>query len=290
MLSIRRINDFDFGSYGTRASVDIAVGDYETKVTIDTNRQKEIEVSKNPFLENLEQAVGLDYSDLIAEYQKQIENIEEVREEQRKEKRAKQYDEHWAVKEPKNEKFPSFLPADHAVTLQVESKEEYVARKGVGVDTYLIYNGHRIAVKYADVSGQWHKKMMFTIDGSITDYKRRNYASISNAADKFVKLVETKIRREEEEKERAEKQLRTVEETLARYTALFPNYTVTHKKEWNSREHGNGYYSNNYYLITEAKTFTLSNTNDDGLLWFAGLGKLTPEQINQVLQIINQKY
>lgn len=283
MLTVKKTSDFNFSEMSNRANFDVAIGDYHGTVDVFKNRDGDVEIRKTDSIKNLEQAVQLDWSSIIEEYEAALPKIEEMREEKRIKERNKKYDASWAFTE-KGE-----LPEDHAASIEVEPREKFVKRGSSEPSVYIKYKNKRIAVDYTNVGRyNYNANMKFQISGSLTDYKARNYASLKNAADKVVKLVEKEERDEKRAEEAKQERKEKIAATLEELRSLFGE--VDHEKRWRSSRNsrtGGGYYTDEYYVLQDDKKHSISKKyNKEGLYNFAGFSDLSADQVKGILDII----
>jgi len=287
MMKIEKIGELNFSNYGTRASVDIKIGNLETNIDINKKSgDKEVVISKNRDLDFLENTIGeLDYNFLIEEYKEKLEKIDEVREEQRRKDAAKRWDEFWGNK----------VKFNHPkVSLKIQPREDYIENRSKMMgyrepDIYMVYRDKKINVVYQDVGRNSYgrsKNMKYVISNEITGYRKRNYSSLEKTANKIVELVDEwydnkRIQREIEARDKNKKQKK-----LAKFKELFGEVIII--KEFYRPFNGGGHMTDNFYIVRGEYKYSIEETDEEGLYHFAGLKKLSSDQINKILDIIRE--
>jgi len=293
MNYLKTTSDFDFDARrgSNTATINVEMGQLEARLIFRKNYEGQIEITKPEKLQAVEEALKItgtegglqeDLDTLTDMYKAKLEDLAQIKYEKAIAQAREDYPKHWAVKVK-----PSDIP--EGVTLEVTSLEEALEDitlenpRGLRLSAKLSYKGHSQSFDYEDVSSSYGgRNMKFVLYGRLTDYKRRNYASVKSLAKKFKKLVDEKIARdkrnaeyEAEKKARQQSELETLREAFGE---------VVVESRWVGSMHGKGFSVNDYFIVRGERKFKVS-VKEDGFD-FAGLGRLTKTQIQSILDIV----
>lgn len=152
--------------------------------------------------------IEVDYSDIIAEYHTLRTEWKAEVEAERIAEKKKEWKESWV------HGFKKELKDDYDLEVTFVTEKEYVEKNIWSVLAIVHYNGYEVSVSYGNVSGTRYgcKDMRYTMDNSITNYKRRNYKKIKSLVKKLKELVDEDIDSKKRQKEYEEEKKQKKEE------------------------------------------------------------------------------
>ncbi len=268
--------------HSTEATLKFSVGELTVTAFFKMKNEK-VEITKDDKIQLLEETginFDSDINNQITTYEDMVKNQKEIFAKQKEEESRKLYAE-W--KRPE-------VPTIDGVTYEWETEERFIKRhSNYSYNTYLYpvvnYKNTSIRIVRQDVGRSYSKNMKYTLDGSLTNYKRRNYSTYEKAVKKLVELTDQKIQNEIDSKESALRATNKREEKLAKLNSLF-EWEVIEKREYKSNYYsrrGEGHHVYRYYLVIGEKEINIEGVyNDENLYQFGGLGKLTVETINAI--------
>lgn len=228
---------------------------------------------------NLEAAgMQFDYSDLMGQYHKVVENADEYRRTQAERKKREGYKASHVAN--------LTLPVIEGVIITLETEDEFVARTGWHRSKepaiYVEIDGIKSTVNYRDTSYySYSKRMRFCVSNEVTDRKDRQYGTLEKCIKKLQELVlEYKAKKESAERRGKAKKQRE-EQRKEWITSNFPD---AEKEKYGSK----------YYLpINDEKkalieAYRAMGDEANTAFMFAEIPvPLSLEQINRIIQVIN---
>ena len=277
------IVDIEFPKLNSMNAVaKIEVGETHFELEIYPHREEKIETPRE--IKLFESLLGkFDPIRIWEHYNRLAKNIEEIRENEAREKAREKYRTHWS----------------HAAIASME-ETEVTARPGLDEEKYvqvrpydmgveLEYKNNRIVVEYKDVSPYYSysgKNMKYSICGDVTDYKTRNYTKFETAVKKFKTLVDEKTAQELRKKELKNTELERQTQQLKKIEKLFGGSTIKEKYHRGWGRNTRGYTTNEYQVVREEKSYKISE-NSDGTWNLMEFENLTTEKVNTILDLVH---
>lgn len=288
MENYKVLSELQFVEGNKNASQTIQIGETDHKLLFrrkDDETQLELPGTVNMLLKA---GMQLNFQPLIDKYESELLRIDEILENQKREKYKNEYAQYWAHR-LKDTDIPKIDGLEHSVEEQesyVEKRIKNTFAKGRGLEVK--YKGHTEHIHYRDVGRGYYSgdtNMKYQLGGPIVDYKIRSYASLKSAVNKFVELVDQKIaaqKREAEDALRAEAKKRSQLETLQNHFGEIAMETE-HKQYGHT---GKVRRYDIFKVVVGDKKLSIAFTNDEEVFNFAGMGKLNIEQIKKIIEII----
>ena len=290
---MKAITKITFREDSTSASVKVRIGTVESLITFKSSDGSTCtEVKVDDVYKNLLAAgMELSYLPLVEQYNTMLGRRDEVLKEQKIARLTIKYHQQWFLNID--------LPNIPGVSFSYETLENYIKRNNFWTqDITMHYRGIDQKIGQQDVSSSRYgfspKNIKFTIDGSLTEYKRRNYSTITAAVKKVIVLVDEQATAAIVKMDQRDKASKTLAEKMERLRSAFAGIEVTHETEtvYPRYQSGrsNSYTVDRFYIVLEfgkhQLTENIDQVNSKTTYDLRGFSGLSSDQVKSIINIV----